>query len=108
MTRLQQLGTPILSRIGAMGYTDLLGLYDAHVVNGRHHALQTRWLADLTPDIVDAVIAAGMARTSPHSLIALHHFHGGHGGHGAAEAHRLQFPLRLHSTTRDQCSGGRC
>jgi hypothetical protein len=59
-----------------MSYTDLIGLYDAQVVDGRYYALQTRWLADLTPDIISAVVAAGAARTSPLSFIALHHFHG--------------------------------
>jgi hypothetical protein len=46
------------------------------VVNGRHYALQTRWLADLTPDIISAMVAAGASRTSPFSFITLHHFHG--------------------------------
>jgi hypothetical protein len=76
MARLQSLGTPILNQIGPMSYADLIRLYDAQVVNGRHHALQTRWLADLTPDIISAMFAAGAARTSPFSFIALHHFHG--------------------------------
>jgi hypothetical protein len=44
MARLQSLGTPILNQIGPMSYADLIRLYDAQVVNGRHHALQTRWL----------------------------------------------------------------
>ena len=76
MSRLQSLGTPILTQIGPMSYTDLLGLYDAQVLEGRHYALKTRWLADLTPDIISAVVAAGASRTSPLSFIALHHFHG--------------------------------
>ena len=76
MSRLQGLGTPILTQIGPMRYTDLLGLYDAQVLEGRHYALKTRWLADLTPDIISAVVAAGASRTSPLSFIALHHFHG--------------------------------
>lgn len=76
MARLQRLGTAILTQIGPMSYTDLIGLYDAQVVDGRHYALQTRWLADLTPDIISALVAAGTARTSPLSFIAMHHFHG--------------------------------
>jgi hypothetical protein len=59
-----------------MSYADLIGLYDAQVVDGRHYALRTRWLADLTPDFISAVVAAGAARTSPLSFIALHHFRG--------------------------------
>lgn len=59
-----------------MSFADLLGIYDAQVVNGRHYELQTRWLADLTPEIRSAIATAGAARTSPLSFIALHHFHG--------------------------------
>ena len=45
MARLQSLGTPILNQIGPMSYADLIRLYDAQVVNGRHYALQTAgWL----------------------------------------------------------------
>jgi hypothetical protein len=76
ITRLQTLGTPIASQIAWMSLADLLGLYDAQVVNGRHYALQTRWLADLTPEVISALVAGGAARTSPCSIIALHHFHG--------------------------------
>jgi hypothetical protein len=49
MTRLQSLGTPILTQVGPMRYTDLIDLFDAQVVKGRHYAVKTRWLADLTP-----------------------------------------------------------
>jgi FAD/FMN-containing dehydrogenase len=76
MAELQRLGTPLTTRIGPMSHGDMLGMYDAHVVIGRHYALQTRWLAALTPDVIAALIAAGTARTSPFSAIALHHFHG--------------------------------
>jgi hypothetical protein len=76
MSQLQSLGTPILTQIGPMRYTDLLRLYDAQVLEGRHYALKTCWLANLTPGITSAIAAAGAARTSPLSFIALHHFHG--------------------------------
>jgi len=76
IARLEGLGKPLLSQISPMSLAQLLGIYDAQVVNGRHHALRTRWLADLTPDIISAVVAAGASRTSPFSIIALHHFHG--------------------------------
>src|SRR5215469_14459417 len=76
LARLEGLGKPMLSQVGPMSLAQLLGLYDAQVVNGRHYDLRTRWLADLTPDVISAVAAAGAARTSPLSIIALHHFHG--------------------------------
>jgi hypothetical protein len=74
--RLESLGKPMSSQVGPMSLAQLLGLYDAQVVNGRHYDLRTRWLADLTPEIISAIAAAGSCRTSPHSIIALHHFHG--------------------------------
>jgi hypothetical protein len=76
IARLQSLGSPLLNQIAPMSLTDLLSIYDGHVVNGRHYALRTRWLADLTPEIISALVTTGAARTSPFSIIALHHFHG--------------------------------
>lgn len=40
IARMQSLGTPVHSQIAAMSYSDLLGIYDAQVVSGRHYALQ--------------------------------------------------------------------
>ena len=76
IAQLQSLGAPILTQIAPMTYSNLLGIYDAQVINGRHYTLQTRWLADLTPEIISAIAEAGAARTSNLSFIALHHFHG--------------------------------
>jgi len=42
-----------------MSLAGLIGLYDAQVVNGRHYDLRTRWLADLTPDIISAIVTGG-------------------------------------------------
>jgi hypothetical protein len=42
-------------------------------------------LADVTPDIISAVVDGGSARTSPHSFIVFHHFHGP-GTHVASDA----------------------
>jgi hypothetical protein len=52
MARLRGVGTPLMSEISYMSLADLLSLYDAQVVNGRHYELQTRWLADLLPEII--------------------------------------------------------
>jgi hypothetical protein len=76
MAALRRLGTPILAQIGPMACSDLLGMYDAYVVNGRHYAVRTRWLTELTPQVISELIAAGSSRTSPLTAIALHHFHG--------------------------------
>jgi FAD binding domain/Berberine and berberine like len=76
IARMQSFGTPILSQIGPMSYTDLIRLYDSEAREGCHYAVKTRWLDDLTPEIISAVVAAGTTRTSPASVIAFHHFHG--------------------------------
>jgi len=73
---LQTLGTPMLVHIGPMSCSDLLAMYDAHVVNGRHYAVKTRWISAMTPEVISKLIAAGTNRTSPFTVIALHHFHG--------------------------------
>jgi hypothetical protein len=39
----------------------MLGMYDAHIASGRHYAIQTRWLAELTPPIIGDIIAAAAA-----------------------------------------------
>jgi FAD/FMN-containing dehydrogenase len=76
MARLESLGTPILSQVAWMGYSDLLTLYDSQVANGRHYASQTRWLSHLTSEVISAIVAASSTRTSPLSMIALHYSHG--------------------------------
>jgi hypothetical protein len=52
IARLKRLGTPISSEVAPMSFADLPTLYDAQVAHGHHYALQTRWLADLTPEII--------------------------------------------------------
>lgn len=76
IARLESLGNSILSQVAPMSLAELIGLYDAQVVKGRHYDLRTRWLADLTPDMISAIVAGGSSRTSPHSMIVLHHLHG--------------------------------
>jgi FAD/FMN-containing dehydrogenase len=73
---LKNLGTPIMAQVGPMTCVDHLNMFDAEVVNGRHYALQTRWLPELTPEIIASLVAAGSKRTSRFAMIALHHFHG--------------------------------
>jgi FAD/FMN-containing dehydrogenase len=76
VSRLQDLGTPLVNKIEPMSYSELIGIYDSQVQNGRDYYSKTRWLSDLTPEIISLLLKAGSERTSPHSLIALHHFHG--------------------------------
>lgn len=73
---LQRLGNPLLAQIGPTTYQAMLGMFDIHVVNGRHYAARTRWLEALTPDAIDVLIDGCNHRTSPLAMIAVHHFHG--------------------------------
>jgi hypothetical protein len=44
ITRLKQLGTPVVDRIAPMTYPDWLNLFESAAPCGRHYAVQTRWL----------------------------------------------------------------
>jgi FAD binding domain/Berberine and berberine like len=82
ITELERLGTPILVQIGPMGCSDLLSQYEAQLTNGRHYTVKTRWLPELTPEVISLLLAGASNRTSsfnrtpPFTLIALQHFHG--------------------------------
>jgi FAD/FMN-containing dehydrogenase len=72
---LSRLGTPLVTQVAETAYEDALGLFDPVVVNGRHYAMRTRWLADLTPQSLSVLAEAGSS-LAPFSAIAVHHFHG--------------------------------
>jgi len=76
MAGLQSLGTPVFSQIGPVSYGTMLKMFDGYMVHGRHYAVQTRWLPELTSEAIPAIVAAGTARTSPLSMIYWQHFHG--------------------------------
>jgi FAD/FMN-containing dehydrogenase len=73
---IQSFGKPIVSKVEAMAATDLLTLTDGKLVPGRGYQVATRWLSDLSSDIVSALIGAYDERTSTCSSIIVHHFHG--------------------------------
>lgn len=76
MAVIQKFGTPVMAQIGSMKYKDLLALFDAHIINGRHCEIQTRWIPELTDHAVEVIIKAASERSSGLSLINIHHFHG--------------------------------
>jgi hypothetical protein len=76
VSEIESFGTPIVSKVGPMAAADLLTLTDGKLVSGRGYEVATRWLPDLSSDIVSTLIAAYNNRTSPCSSIILHHFHG--------------------------------
>ena len=73
---LAKLGKPLATQLARMTYVEMLGLFDAHVVDGMHWAVRTRTLPEFTPEIIDALVEAGRTRTSPRTLMPIHHCHG--------------------------------
>jgi FAD/FMN-containing dehydrogenase len=73
---LAKLGTPLAAQLAPMTYGEMLGLFDAHTVGGRYWAFRTRTVAAYTSEVIDALVEAGTTRTSPLSVIPIHHFHG--------------------------------
>ena len=73
---LARLGTSLFTQLSWMKFQDLLALYDAQLVEGKHYFLRTRSLATLSTEAISEFIAAGNGRTSPHSVIFWHHLRG--------------------------------
>ena len=73
---LLRLGTPLFTQLSWMKFQDMLALFDAQLVEGRHYFLRTRSLATLSTEAISELIAAGNARTSPHTRILWHHLRG--------------------------------
>jgi FAD/FMN-containing dehydrogenase len=76
IARLEGLGTPLMSQVAPMPYGQMLGMFDAHMVDGNHYTIRTRTVSDYSPQVVEALLEAGNIRTSPFTGIAIHHFHG--------------------------------
>ena len=73
---LLRLGTPLLSHIIPLTYSQLLGLFDGSTADGHHYAIRTRSVAAFTPEVTAALTEAGSSPTSRLSLVSIHHFHG--------------------------------
>ncbi len=76
MEVLKRCGSPMHVQIASMSYQDLIQSFDERVANDRHHALETRWIPALSPEVIAALIAGGASRTSLFSTIILQHFRG--------------------------------
>ncbi|AKS35487.1 FAD-binding oxidoreductase [Mycolicibacterium goodii] len=81
----RRLGNPVFERIDPMPPSAQLHLLDDLVPQGRHYALRTVNVDTLSPGVIDALVAAGSARTSPVSALSTHHFHGASTRVGAAD-----------------------
>jgi hypothetical protein len=73
---LLRLGDPLSSQVAPRSYADMLRLFDAHIVTGRHYAMRTRTVPNYSPDVIAGLIDAGDSKTSPLSGVVIHHFHG--------------------------------
>jgi FAD/FMN-containing dehydrogenase len=70
------LGTPLMFTVAGVTYPELLAQFERYAAAGRQHAMRTRSVPAHTPEVIDALVAAGEARTSPLSGVVVHHFHG--------------------------------
>jgi hypothetical protein len=61
-----------------MTYSDMFTLLDAPLdaAAGCHWEGRTRWLPALMPDAIGVITKAVAGRTSPYSMVNLHHLHG--------------------------------
>lgn len=76
MERLVGLGTPVLTQVAPMPYSEVLQLVAPFIVWGRHHEMRTRTLRTYSSGAIGALIRAVDTRTSELSAISIHHFHG--------------------------------
>jgi len=76
MAQLQGLGEPVWAQIAPTTCGEMLRMFDDHAVNGRHYALETRWVSALTPEVIALLVTGGGAKPSPFAVIALQHFRG--------------------------------
>lgn len=76
MERLWGLGTPVLTQIKPMPYSQVLQQVAPFIVWGRHHEMRTRTLRTYSSGAIDALIRAVDSRTTELSSISIHHFHG--------------------------------
>jgi FAD/FMN-containing dehydrogenase len=74
--RVRRLGTPVTGQLGAVAYQEMCRQFDPSRVNARHHEIRTRWLTDLTDDVVDVLVDSMNRVTSSFSALYIQHFHG--------------------------------
>jgi FAD/FMN-containing dehydrogenase len=77
LSRIAGLGSPVVARVAPTSPLEPLRRGDRlFAADDRHYRIATRNVARLTPVVIDTLIEAGAARTSPLSAINLHRFHG--------------------------------
>ena len=73
---LTALGSPIMAQVAPMTYQAMISQNDSLVPAGLSWSIRSRNLPGLTPTSIAALVLAGGHRTSPASMISIHHFHG--------------------------------
>ncbi len=70
------LGAPIMAQVGQMSYSAMIAGNDTLMQDGLAYSIRSRNLDGLTRAAIASLITAGANRTSPASMISIHHFHG--------------------------------
>ena len=70
------LGTPLMAQVAPMSVAAMIAGNDALMQDGLAYIIRSRNLDGLTPTSIASLISAGTNRTSPASMISIHHFHG--------------------------------
>ena len=73
---LRATGSPLTDQIQPITYDALVHAMDALFPKGRHYVIQTRSLADLRAETMEALVESAQRFSSPFSGLAIHHFHG--------------------------------
>lgn len=73
---LRQFGPPLLDTISPIDYLDVIQLLDAGNPLGHHYYKKGCSVPHLTDEVIDAIVAAGAAPSSPYSLVLNQHLHG--------------------------------
>jgi len=76
LARIDALGTPLVSQLGATTVPQMLAGIDAQFPFGRHVRIRTRSVPALTAGVQDALMLAGSTLTSPLSAVSVHSLHG--------------------------------
>ncbi len=73
---LRATGKPLTDQIQPITYDALVHTIDALFPKGRHYSIQTRSLAGLRAETIEALVESAQRFSSPFSGISIHHFHG--------------------------------
>lgn len=73
---LRATGSPLTDQIQPITYDALVHAIDALFPKGRHYSIQTRSLAGLRAETMEALVESAQRFSSPFSALAIHHFHG--------------------------------